>query len=139
MTKEQVVLKIASHPRYLSIVRAVAVLAAEHCGLHYQAVEDVKHAIDEACSNVIKYAYRGDPDRQIVLCFMGSPESFEVTIEDDGIKTRPENLKERSLDEVKVGGLGLHIIRKAFDTVKYDESKEDGNRLVLVRNMIEEE
>ncbi|KJU82585.1 serine-protein kinase RsbW [Candidatus Magnetobacterium bavaricum] len=133
--KEQVVLRIESHPKYLSVVRAVAALTAELCGLCCQDVDDVRHAVDEACSNVIKHVYKGDTQRQILLGFRCLKDSFEVTIEDDGTKTRPKDLKQRSLDEVRVGGLGLHIINKAFDSISYDETKQEGNRLILIRTI----
>ncbi|MBV6341490.1 ATP-binding protein [Candidatus Magnetobacterium casense] len=143
LMKERVLLRIPSHPMYLCVVRAVAVLTAELCGLRNQDVEDVRHAVDEACSNVIRHAYKGDTQRQIVIGFRclsdsaddSKVDAFEVTIEDDGAKTRPQDLTQRSLDEVRAGGLGLHIINKAFGSVTYDENKQEGNRLILVRTI----
>ncbi|MBF0537920.1 MAG: ATP-binding protein [Nitrospirae bacterium] len=135
MMTEQVVLRVASHPKYLSVVRAVAVLTAELYGLCRQDVEDIRSAIDEACSNVIRHAYKGDTQRQIVIGFRCLEDSFEVTIEDDAPKTSLSDLKQRNLDEVRVGGLGLHIIKKVFDSIAYDETKQGGNRLILVRTI----
>jgi anti-sigma regulatory factor (Ser/Thr protein kinase) len=60
-------------------------------------------------------------------------ESFEVVIEDNGLKARPESIKGRSLDDVKPGGLGIHFIKRIFDVFAFDPEKKRGNRLRLIR------
>lgn len=122
-----------SHPKYLSAVRAFAARMGEIAGLSEKNVEEIKLAVDEACSNVIKYAYGGNTDREIALkCRIGK-RGFEVIIEDSGIKAKPKFLKGRDLDDVKPGGLGLHFIKKAFDVFSYDAKKKKGNRLRLIK------
>ena len=135
--KEYTVVTVPSNPKYLSVIRAVAEAAAEVYGLGDHAREDVKLAVDEACSNVIKYAYRGDTDQKIVVKFLLA-KSFEVVIEDSGIKARPELIEGRSLEDVRPGGLGIHFIRRTFDVFAFDKTKEKGNRLRLIRHRRED-
>ncbi len=99
------------------------------------AIEDVKLAVDEACANVIRHAYRGDTSQKIVVKFRVIEKGFEVVIEDDGIKAQPDLIAGRSLDDVRPGGLGIHLIKRAFDVFQFDEKKKKGNRLRLVRHM----
>jgi anti-sigma regulatory factor (Ser/Thr protein kinase) len=106
----------------------------ELCGMHASEIKDVKLAVDEACSNVIKYAYRGRTDQTIAIAFNITKKGFEVIIEDDGVKAHPECMKGRDLDDVRPGGLGIHLIKRAFDVFAFDEKKETGNRLMLVRH-----
>ncbi len=130
--KEFAVITIPSNPKYLSVIRAVTTTMAEIYGLAGKVTEEIKLAVDEACSNVIKHAYRGDTGQRIVVKFI-LRKGFEVVIEDTGIKARPELIEGRSLEEVRPGGLGIHFIRRVFDVFSFDERKKEGNRLRLIR------
>ena len=131
--KESTVITVPSSPKYLSVIRAVTASMAETYGMANMAIEDVKLAVDEACSNVIKYAYKGDTRQRIVVKFVLG-KGFEVVIEDNGAKAHPESIEGRSLDEVRPGGLGVHFIRRVFDVFAFDEKKKKGNRLRLIRH-----
>lgn len=131
--KNSVIITISSHPKYLSIVRCVTVGIGELSGLQPAEIEGIKLAVDEACSNVIKHAYRGDIGKKIVVKYKVTKKSFEVTIEDNGIKSDVESMKGRDLDDLKPGGLGIHFIRKIFDVFELDSRKKDGNRLRLIK------
>ncbi len=133
--RDSAIITIPSHPKYLSIVRAVTGKMAELSGMAESAIEDVKLAVDEACSNVIKHAYKGNVNQKIILRFKTSPKGFEVIIEDNGLKVHPESLVGRDLEDIKPGGLGIHFIKKVFDIFALDEKKKKGNRLRLLRYM----
>ena len=133
--KDSAVISIPSDPKYLSVVRAVVTTMGSICGLGDSAVEDVKLAVDEACANVIRHAYRGDTGQKIVVKFKVIEKRFEVVIEDSGIKAQPHLIAGRSLDDVRPGGLGIHLIKRAFDVFQFDERKKKGNRLRLVRRI----
>ena len=72
-------------------------------------------AVDEACANVIKYAYRGDRQREIILYFKVFDDRLEILIKDFGEKGRPDTFRSRDLKDVRPGGLGIHFIRKVMD------------------------
>ena len=136
--KESAVITIPSSPKYLSVIRSVTATMADIYGMAERGRDDVKLAVDEACSNVIKYAYRGDAGQKIVVKFFIT-KAFEVVIEDNGIKARPESIRGRSLDDVRPGGLGVHFIRRTFDVFAFDQEKKKGNRLRLIRHRREED
>jgi len=98
-------------------------------------IEDMKLAVDEACANVIKHAYRGDTHQKIVVKFKLRKNEFEVIIEDNGIKAQPGLIAGRNLEEVRPGGLGIHFIKRTFDVFQFDEKKTKGNRLRLIRHI----
>jgi len=131
--RDSAIIIIPSHPKYLSIVRAVTGKMAELSGMAESAIEDVKLAVDEACSNVIKHAYKGALNQKIILRFKTSSKGFEVIIDDNGIKVLPESLVGRDLEDIRPGGLGIHFIKKVFDIFAFDEKKKKGNRLRLLR------
>ncbi len=131
--RDSVVIKIESDPKYLSVVRAATVKIGEVYGLSESALEDIKLGVDEACSNVIKHAYGGDIHQSILIKYKMTPKGFEVLIEDHGMKVPPESIEGRNLEDIRPGGLGVHLIKRAFDIVQFDQKKRKGNRLRLVR------
>ena len=96
-------------------------------------IGDIRLAIDEACSNVIKHAYKGDVSRKIIIKYTIRPDKFHVVIEDSGLTARRKALEGRDLDDIRPGGLGIHFIKRVFDVFELDEKKKKGNRLILVK------
>ncbi|OGW38061.1 MAG: hypothetical protein A2Y97_00170 [Nitrospirae bacterium RBG_13_39_12] len=137
--KDSVVINIPSHPKYLSVVRAATIKMGEICRMAEPEIDDTKLAVDEACSNVIKHAYKGDTSRKIVVKYIGSNKYFKVVIEDNGIKSDINLMRGRSLEDIRPGGLGIHLIKRVFDVFKFDEKKRKGNRLILIKYLLEKE
>ena len=90
--------------------------------------------VDEACTNVIRYAYRLRDDQPISLQMEGLRKCVRMRLRDYGEKVFPHEMKGRSHDLIKPGGLGLHLIRNAFDQVLYIH-KRRGTELVLTKNL----
>jgi len=89
--------------------------------------------VDEACTNVIRYAYRLRDDQLIALEMEGSRKGVRMRLRDYGEQVTPQEMKGRSHDLIKPGGLGLYLIRSAFDEVDY-LVKRHGTELVLTKN-----
>jgi serine/threonine-protein kinase RsbW len=90
--------------------------------------------VDEACTNVIRYAYRLRNDQLISLKMEGLRKCVRVRLRDYGHQVSPHEMKGRSYDMIKPGGLGLYLIRTAFDEVNYIH-KRCGTELVLTKNL----
>lgn len=131
--KPALTLKVQSHPRYLSVIRDVTARFCMTCGLDEETTGQIKLAVDEACSNVIKYAYRGDTSKGIVVKYGYSRKMISITIEDNGEQADPEKIRGRDLDDVRPGGLGMHFIRRVFDLVEFGPRKVKGNKLLLMK------
>ena len=132
--KDSAIVKIPSHPKYLSVIRCVTARMCDLQGLDALEVENVKLAVDEACSNVIKHAYEGDTEQSIVVKLKVTKSRLEVIIEDNG-KKHPPIIEGRDLNDIRPGGLGMHLIKRAFDTLKFDDSKKKGNRIKLIKKI----
>ena len=131
--KDALIITIPSHPKYLSVVRTVTVKIGQLYEINETIIEDIKLAIDEACTNIIKHAYKGDTSKKIILKYKISKKSFKVIIEDSGCKSNIDVMKGRSLEEVRPGGLGIHFIKRVFDTFEFYGKKKKGNRLKLIK------
>ncbi|HWN64422.1 MAG TPA: ATP-binding protein [Candidatus Binatus sp.] len=90
--------------------------------------------VDEACTNIIRYAYRLRDDQLIALSLEGSRTCVRMRLRDYGEQVRPHEMKGRSHDMIKPGGLGLYLIRNAFDEIDY-VLKRCGTELVLTKNL----
>ena len=130
---DTVSLTVPSQSKYLGLIRKVIQQVSQEGGFSEDEGRKLTLAVDEACSNVIKYSYEHDPTKTIVLTLANSDEKLEIRIQDFGKCPDLEAIKPRDLDEVKPGGLGTHFIRSIMDEVTYDTSPGVGCILHLVK------
>ena len=82
-------LHIESRTERLIAVRDFVSDAAREFGFADEDVNKIALAVDEACTNVIKHAYRFAPDRDIAVTVRPHNAAFEVAIRDTGIGFDP--------------------------------------------------
>jgi len=90
--------------------------------------------VDEACTNVIRYAYDLRDDQPIALSVEVLSTCVRMRLRDYGEQTPAERMRGRAHDDARPGGLGLHLIRNAFDKVDYI-LKPRGTELVLTKKL----
>jgi serine/threonine-protein kinase RsbW len=90
--------------------------------------------VDEACTNVIRHAYQLRDDQLITLSLEGSTRSVRMRLRDYGTQTETHTMKGREHHLIRPGGLGLHLIRTAFDKVDYI-LKSRGTELVMTKRL----
>ena len=123
---------------------------ARDAGLDADSVFHVELCCDEASSNIIEHAYGADDVGQITVTYEITGQEFILTLRDDGRPFDPEKVPEPKLQEesnsndvalgdimnsLKVGGLGIHFIRKLMDEVHYSFNAEHGNTIILVKKI----
>lgn len=131
-------IEFASHPANLSLVRDFVRQFLKPLSFGDTEKDLIILGLDEACTNVIRYAYQQRPDQLICLVCELTEEAVFFRLRDYGTQCTPEQLKGRPLDLVQPGGLGMHLIRRAFDQVDYN-LKREGTELVLGRRFKMEE
>lgn len=105
-------------------------------GLPAKRVNQLSIAIEEVLVNIINYAYREPPGPvEISLSKLPEERAFRITFKDQGIPFDP--LKEEyqpdltgTLDERKLGGLGIYLVRQLVDHVTY--KREQGSNLLTM-------
>ena len=90
--------------------------------------------VDEACTNIIRHAYHLRDDQLISLSLEGLRHCIRLRLRDYGKQTEAHAMRGRAHDLIKPGGLGLHLIRNAFDQVDYI-LKARGTELVMTKNL----
>jgi len=130
-------IEILSDPRMLKIVRSGVGHLCTIMGFPNVNKNSVVLAVDEACSNIIKHAYNNKPDQVIKInCYMYE-DRLEIRLRDFGEKADLKKIQPRELDDVRPGGLGVHLIRTVMDNVVYKNDPKNGNHLLLVKKKFE--
>ena len=116
----------------MSILRGVVEQLATVAGFSEKDCRSITLAIDEACTNIIRHAYQSRDDGRIELLCREHDDRVEFILTDYGRPVDLARLRSRSLDEVREGGLGTHLIAFAMDQVEYDRVN-NANQLRLVK------
>ncbi|MFZ1083169.1 MAG: ATP-binding protein [Candidatus Kryptoniota bacterium] len=105
-------------------------------GFGDREVSEITLAVDEACTNVIKHAYKGNPETEFEIKIIASGIEFEIVVRDWGDSFDPENVPVPDIKEKikkhRAGGLGIFLMRKLMDTVEY-HGGNIANEVRLVR------
>jgi serine phosphatase RsbU (regulator of sigma subunit)/putative methionine-R-sulfoxide reductase with GAF domain/anti-sigma regulatory factor (Ser/Thr protein kinase) len=121
----------------LDYIREFVGNAASAAGMDDREVYAVQLATDEACSNIIEHGYGGVNDREIHCTCEVSPGQLIITLRDRGLPFDPSHVPQPDLsaplDERKIGGLGLFLMRTLMNEVTYSTTPEGENILVLVK------
>lgn len=126
---------IPSDVRYLEAIRTLIQQVATLAGLHREAVAEVELAVTEGCANVIRHCYGNSDCERIDLAFTFGKDLFEVRIDDYGKFVDPSQIKSRPLDEVRPGGLGVHLMQKVMDEVTYTKNRWGGTSLTMRKRL----
>jgi serine/threonine-protein kinase RsbW len=132
-TNDVVTLTVPSHPKFLYVVRSALYPVVLSAGFPKKDARKIVLAVDEACSNIIKYAYEGDRTKTITLNVRVGLGALTIELKDSGKKPDVAKIAPRKLDEIRPGGLGTHFMATVFDKVEYDTSGKAGTVLTLVK------
>jgi len=129
-------LRFAARPERLGEVRDAVADTCRRAGCAEPCTRDVVLAVDEACQNVIRHAYHGNPGGEIDLALSRDGDRLVIYLRDFAPPVDPETIRPRSLDDVRPGGLGTHFIQELMDEESYlDVSPGPGNLLRMVKRL----
>jgi serine/threonine-protein kinase RsbW len=119
---------------------------AEEAGLNEGAIFHVELACDEACTNIIEHAYGGEDLGDIEVNWWVNSNNFTLSFHDNGRAFDPNSVPSPAITELsttadlenlKVGGLGIHFMRTLMDEVEYSFHPQKGNTLVMKKQIDE--
>ena len=129
-------LRINSSTDNLSEVREF--ILASWISYGHNAKEGLKVAlsVDEACTNIIKHAYHNSSDGVIKIAVDNQKTKFVIKVTDSGSHFNPNEVPEPNIPERQKnrrgGGLGMFLMKKLMDEVRYKGNGES-NQLILVK------
>jgi serine/threonine-protein kinase RsbW len=126
-------LEFSSHTGNLALMRNAVRSFLDGCNFSDKERTLMVLGVDEACTNIIRYAYDLADDQVILLEIDRVRKGVRVRLRDYGKKIAPTTLQAKRVKRVRPGGLGLHLMRAAFDSVHY-APKKHGTELVLMKH-----
>jgi anti-sigma regulatory factor (Ser/Thr protein kinase) len=166
--KAHMCIEMLSQPRYLSGVRMLVSAVAQRLGFDEAGCGQIALAVDEALCNVIRHGYQRSPKGKIWIriwpvddqagddCSGAALDApldqhrpkaggIKLVIEDLAQQVDPDDIRSRSLEEVRPGGLGVHIMREIMDEVRFERRAPDetgdrgvGMRLTMIKRRPDE-
>ena len=122
----------------LARIRRFVEEACRRAGIDDSACFDLKLAVDEACTNIIRHAYGAEGHGGIGLRVSRADDVLSFELTDDAPCVDPTRMKPKPLGECRAGGLGIALIDTVMDTWHVEPaSSKCGNRLIL-RKRIED-
>ena len=135
-SKRLLQLRFLARAAELKKIRDAIREAVEGCGCSAKSTADIVLAIDEACQNIIRHAYRGDSDNVIEIEVEHRGDGLVFTLADQAPAIDPSLVKPRDLDDIRPGGLGTHFISRVMDKVEFlRPASGRGNLLRMVRRI----
>lgn len=132
-------LNIESKTEQLVTVRDFVSNAAIKSGFSDEDVGKIALAVDEACTNVIKHAYRYNRSKKIKIVVTTTKDDLEIVIVDNGRHFDPTSIKnpdpKEYLSHPKRGGLGVHLMKSLMDKVEYNIEAGKSNQVRLVKHL----
>ncbi|MDF1869336.1 MAG: ATP-binding protein [Phycisphaerales bacterium] len=133
-------IELVSDPMYLCGARELVSCIAHRVGFGDMECSKIALALDEAMCNVIRHGYDKATDRPIwVTIYPHKPDEscfggIDIIIEDEAKQINPDTIHGRDLEDIKPGGLGVHIMREVMDSVVFEKRETKGMRLKMSKS-----
>ncbi|HOK09530.1 MAG TPA: ATP-binding protein [Candidatus Hydrogenedens sp.] len=125
-----------SHPKLLKPIRALIKNYLDVVGFSKDRIDDIVLGLDEACTNCIRHAYHNSRSGIIQLTARLGTVWLEFEIQDCGA-CPPKNFLDRKEvaplqpTTIKPHGLGLIILKRAFEEIQFNVDNDGRNCLIL--------
>jgi serine/threonine-protein kinase RsbW len=117
-------LTLPARPENVAVIRHVLGAFAEALCLPADLVEDMRLAVTEACTNVVRHAYHGGDPGPIDVVIRPNGDRLDLIVSDQGQGLGPSA-------DVAGPGLGLPLISALADSVELQELPVRGSRVAM--------
>jgi len=111
---------------------------ADKQGLEVKIRREMKMVFDEMLNNIISYAFQQNEEHEIEIRISLTTDCLTLVISDDGSPFNPFGLEapdtDLPLEQRKIGGMGIHLVRKVMDDVLY-QRKIEKNVVTLTKSI----
>jgi len=115
-------LTVPARPENVALVRHVIGALGDALALPAPLIDDVRLAVTEACTNVVRHAYESEGTIDVVVRPRG--DTLEVVVADEGRGIGPS-------PDTAGPGLGLPLIAALADNLEIERDRGAGSRLVM--------
>lgn len=129
-------ISVQASTEHLSEVRDFVSEHATDFGFNSQEVADIRLAVDEAYTNIIKHAYQNNADETVDIELGYDKSKFWVTLLDTGNTFDISNYSKpdicQRIKDKKRGGVGVFLIQKLMDDVEY-QTEDSTNTIRMTK------
>jgi|TARA_B100000959_G_scaffold266941_1_gene309904 anti-sigma regulatory factor (Ser/Thr protein kinase) len=121
-------------PAWFRTIRKLVTSAATQSGFSNREAGQVSMAVDEALGNIYRHGYMGSTEgrvRFMYKTFTSPSPKILIEIEDDAIQIDSELIRSRDLEDVKPGGLGVHLIQSVMNNATWTKRPKGGMKLSM--------
>jgi anti-sigma regulatory factor (Ser/Thr protein kinase) len=121
-------------PAWFRTIRKLITSAATQCGFSFREAGQVSMAVDEALSNIYRHGYMGSTEGRVRLkysTFTTPTPKISIEIEDDAIQVDSNLIQSRDLEDIKPGGLGVHLIQTIMNHATWTKRDQGGMKLTM--------
>ena len=107
---------VPGKPEYVGTIRMAIAHIAANIGFDIEAIDDIKIAVSEACTNIIRHSHEHSEYSYdiIVEC---EEKSLTITVADEGVGFEPDDYIEPIPGETHGSGMGIFIVKALMDEV----------------------
>ena len=131
-------LTVDSSTKHLSEVRSFVATHAQNVGLSEKVIDEIRLAVDEAFTNIIKHAYKNTPKKPVLIEVGIDKQKLWISIKDQGEGFKPEDYRApdilKRIKNKQRGGMGVYLIQKLMDQVQYN-NQGGVNEIRMVKNL----
>ena len=140
MNKQQLLSKKwTSCPSELSDIRKNIADVCVELSFSEEQTTAIVLAIDEACTNIMRYAYKDCRDGTIHIEALTNDRQVIFLLHDFAKQVSKDCIKVKSSSLLKPGGLGVMLMHKVMDSVEFIHTKDcQGNILEMKKDLPKE-
>ncbi len=132
--------RVTAIPDRLALVRDLIHHAFAALDYPAELKDNIVLAVDEACQNIIRHAYEGQPEGEIEGSLDLSGRTLTIRLRDQAPTVPPTACNPRQSSELKPGGLGNQFINSImdkvyFETINDSQQRHSGNCLVMLKEL----
>jgi serine/threonine-protein kinase RsbW len=117
-------LTLPARPENVAVVRHVLGAFAEALQLPDSVIEDMRLAVTEACTNVVRHAYAGGDPGAVEILIRPEGDTLRVIVTDQGRGIAPSA-------DTAGAGLGLPLIAALTHSLEIERPEPTGSRLLM--------
>ena len=126
-------LSVPGKPEYIGTVRMTVAHVASRLGFDIEAIDDIKVAVSEACTNIVLHAHENKDCSYEVVLEVEEEKKLMITVKDTGVGFGVEDYVEPVLGESQGSGLGIFIIRALMDEVELHSEPGAGTNIHMTK------
>jgi anti-sigma regulatory factor (Ser/Thr protein kinase) len=124
-------IEFTTSPSWFRTIRQLIFTSSTQCGFDTRTAGQIAMAVDEALCNIHRHGYRGTFGSATLHAKATSKKDPRIIIKiyDEAKQVDVLQIKSRNLDEVRPGGLGVHLIQTVMDEAIW--TKRDAGGMCL--------